>query len=159
MTRWARNLPAMQETQKMRVRSLGQEDALEKGMATLCRSLVWGIPWTEESGRLQAIGLQRVGHNRSNSAQRKGGHFKFPTPFPCCISGGHPEHCCAHSRFDRVPLPSDSRGGVLRCPMFLPESCCPSGKSGSTHVRCTRAFSRQPALLGLLHSSQIRSFP
>ena len=48
MTLWARNLPAMQETQKMRVRSLGQEYALEKGMATLCRILVWGILWTEE---------------------------------------------------------------------------------------------------------------
>lgn len=34
-------------------------------------------------------------------------------------------------------------GGGLCCAMFLPESCCPSGKSGSTHVRCTRAFSRQ----------------
>ena len=55
-----KNLPAMQET---RVWSLGREDPLEKGMATYSRILAWRIPWTEESGRLQSIGLQRVRHN------------------------------------------------------------------------------------------------
>ena len=54
-----KNLPAMQETQ---VLSLGQEDSLEKGMATHS-SIAWRIPWTEEPGRLQAIGSQRVGHD------------------------------------------------------------------------------------------------
>ena len=44
-----KNLPAMHETQ---LRSLGGEDALEEGMATLCSILAWEIPWTEESGRL-----------------------------------------------------------------------------------------------------------
>ena len=52
-----KNLPAMQETQ---VRSLGWEDPLKKGMATHSSILAWRIPWTEESGRLQSIGLQRV---------------------------------------------------------------------------------------------------
>ena len=54
------NLPAMQET---RVQSLGREDPLEKVMATHSSILAWGIPWTEKSGGLQSIGLQRVGHN------------------------------------------------------------------------------------------------
>ena len=52
--------PAMQET---RVRSLGQEDALEKGMATHSGILAWRILWTGEPGRLQSMGSQRVGHH------------------------------------------------------------------------------------------------
>ena len=50
-----KNLPAMQETQ---VRSLGQEDPLEKGMETHSSVLAWGIPWTEEPGGLQSMGSQ-----------------------------------------------------------------------------------------------------
>ena len=46
-----------------RVRSLGQEDPLEKGMATHSSILAWRIPWTEEPGGLQSIGSQRVRHN------------------------------------------------------------------------------------------------
>ena len=42
--------------------SLGQEDPVEKGMAALSSILAWRIPWTEEPGVLQSIGLQRVGH-------------------------------------------------------------------------------------------------
>ena len=53
-------LPTMQET---RVQSLGQEDLLEKEMATHSSILAWKIPWTEEPGRLQSMGLQRVGHD------------------------------------------------------------------------------------------------
>ena len=45
-----------------RVRSLDQEDPLEEGMATHSSILAWRIPWTEESGGLQFIGLHRVGH-------------------------------------------------------------------------------------------------
>ena len=52
--------PAMQETQ---VLSLGQEDPLEKGTATHSSILAWRIPWTEETGRLQSMGLQRVRHD------------------------------------------------------------------------------------------------
>ena len=54
------HLPAMQETW---VRSLGQEDPLEKEMATHSSILAWRIPWTEEPGRLQSMGLQRVKHD------------------------------------------------------------------------------------------------
>ena len=52
------NLPAMQETW---VRSLGQKDPLEKEMATHSSILAWKIPWTEEPGRIQCVGSQRVG--------------------------------------------------------------------------------------------------
>ena len=54
------NLPAVQETQ---VRSLGQEVPLEKEMATCSSILAWRIPWTEEPGGLQSMGLQRVGRD------------------------------------------------------------------------------------------------
>ena len=50
-----KNLPAMQETQ---VQSVGWEDPLEKGMATHSSILAWRIPWTEEPGGLQTMGLQ-----------------------------------------------------------------------------------------------------
>ena len=49
----------------MRIWSLGQEDPLEKNMATHCSILAWSIPWTEEPGGLQYIALQRVGHDWS----------------------------------------------------------------------------------------------
>ena len=55
-----KNLPAMQETQDQ---SLIWEDALEKGMATHSSILAWRIPWIEEPGELQSMGLQRVGHD------------------------------------------------------------------------------------------------
>ena len=54
-----KRLPAMRETW---VRSLGQEDPLEKEMATHSSILAWRIPWTEELGGLQSMGLPRVGH-------------------------------------------------------------------------------------------------
>ena len=44
------------------VQPLGHKDPLEKGLATHCSVLAWGIPWTEEPGRLQSMGYQRVGH-------------------------------------------------------------------------------------------------
>ena len=55
-----KRLPAMQETW---VLSLGREDTLEKEMATHYSTLAWKIPWTEEPGRLQSMGSQRVGHD------------------------------------------------------------------------------------------------
>ena len=63
MAQVVKNLPAVQELQEMRVRSLGQEDPLEEGTATHSSILVWRIPWTKEPGRLQSIGLQRVRHD------------------------------------------------------------------------------------------------
>ena len=60
MAQMEKNLPAMQETQ---IQSLGWEDALEKGMATHSSILAWKIPWIEEPGKLQSMGLQKVGHD------------------------------------------------------------------------------------------------
>ena len=55
-----KNLPAIQETH---VRSLDREDPLEKEMATHSGIVAWEIAWTEEPGRLQSMGSQRVRHN------------------------------------------------------------------------------------------------
>ena len=55
-----KRLPTMQETQ---VLSLGQEDPLEKEMETNSSTLAWKIPWMEEPGGLQFMGLKRVGHD------------------------------------------------------------------------------------------------
>ena len=58
-----KKLPANARDIEMRVPSLSQEDPLEKGMATHSSILAWRIPWIEEPGGLQAIGLQRDRHN------------------------------------------------------------------------------------------------
>ena len=55
-----KNLPAIRDTW---VLSLGQEDPLEEGLATHSSILAWRIPWTEEPGGLQSMGLQRVAHD------------------------------------------------------------------------------------------------
>ena len=60
MAQLVKNLLAMQETQ---VPSLGWEDPLEKEVATHSSILAWKIPWMEEPGRLQSMGLQRIGHD------------------------------------------------------------------------------------------------
>ena len=60
MAQKVKNLPTMWETW---VRSLGWEDTLEKEMAIHSSILAWRIPWTEEPGRLQSMGSQRVGHD------------------------------------------------------------------------------------------------
>ena len=60
MAQRVKNLPAIQETW---VQPLGQEDPLEKGMATHCSILAWEISWTEEPGGLQSMGLQRIGYD------------------------------------------------------------------------------------------------
>ena len=60
MAQTIKNLPAMW---KIQVRSLIREDPLEKGMATHSSALAWEIPWTEEPGQLQSMGLQSVGHD------------------------------------------------------------------------------------------------
>ena len=59
-----KRLPTVQET---RVGPLGGEDALERVMATHSSTLAWKIPWTEEAGRLQSTGSQRVRHDRATS--------------------------------------------------------------------------------------------
>ena len=60
VAQWVKNLSAIQE---IWVRSLGQEDPLEKGMVNHSSILAWRIPWTEKSSGLQAMGSQRVKDN------------------------------------------------------------------------------------------------
>ena len=62
-----KNLPTMPQRQ---AGSLGQEDPLEKEMATHSNILAWEIPWTEEPGGLQTMGWQRVGHNLTTKQQQ-----------------------------------------------------------------------------------------
>ena len=63
MAQWHRLQLPMQEMQETQDRSLGQEDLLEKEMATHFSVLAWEISWTKEPGGLQSMGLQRVGHD------------------------------------------------------------------------------------------------
>ena len=63
MAQWVKNPPATQETQEMRVRFLGWEDPLEKGMTIYSSILAWRIPWIKEPSGLQSKGSQRVEHN------------------------------------------------------------------------------------------------
>ena len=67
MAQMVKNLPAMQETQ---LQSLGQDDPLEKEMATHSSIFAWRIPWTEEPGGLQSVGPGRVRHDRVTNTFR-----------------------------------------------------------------------------------------
>ena len=60
-----------------RVQSLGWEDPLEKEMATHSSILAWRIPWTEEPGRLQSLGSQRVRHDRATNTHTHTHTYKF----------------------------------------------------------------------------------
>ena len=61
-----KNPPAIQETKETQLKSLGREDPLEKEMAIHSSILAWRIPWTEEPGRLQSMGPERVRHNSAH---------------------------------------------------------------------------------------------
>ena len=69
MAQRLKRLPGMRET---RVQSLGQEDPLEKEVATHSSILAWRIPWREEPGSLQSMGSQRVRHDCVTSLLKKG---------------------------------------------------------------------------------------
>ena len=71
---------AMQETQ---VRSLSQEDPLEKGMATLSSILAWRIPWTEEPGRLQSMGCKELDMTEQLSTRTLKVKFKLKLRMKC----------------------------------------------------------------------------
>ena len=60
MVQWVKNLPTVQETQETRIRSLDWEDPLEEEMTTQPGILAWVIPWTEEPGGLQSMGLKEL---------------------------------------------------------------------------------------------------
>ena len=76
-----KHLPAMQET---RVQSLGQEDPVEKGVATHSSILAWRIPQTVEPGGLQSIGSQRVGHELATNTH--GHQYKRVATYNTCSS-------------------------------------------------------------------------
>ena len=59
-----KNVPAMQELQEIQIHFPGQEEPVEEGIAAHSGTLAWRIPWTEEPGGLQSIGLQSVRHKR-----------------------------------------------------------------------------------------------
>ena len=82
MVQMIKNLSAMQETV---VRSLGWEDILEKGMATHSSTLAWKIPWTEEPGGLQSMGLQRVRHNWATHTHHTHTHTHTHTHRRCSL--------------------------------------------------------------------------
>ena len=81
-TQMVKNLPTLQE---IRVQSLGQEDPLEKGMATHSSILTWRIPWTEEPGGLQSMASQRVRYDRVTNmftSTVKGALLQMPSHKP-----------------------------------------------------------------------------
>ena len=78
MAQTVKHLPTMQETW---VQSLAGEDLLEKEMITHSSILAWKIPWTEKPGKLQAMGSQRVGHDRVTSLS-----LSLRVPSPRCLS-------------------------------------------------------------------------
>ena len=95
MAQRVKNLLAMQET---RVRSLDQEDPLEKEVATHFSILAWKIPWTEKLGGLQFMGSQRVGHNgATNTIITQGSfHLKYQSqakPPQSCPALCNPTNC------------------------------------------------------------------
>ena len=63
MAQQVKNLPATQETQDTRVLPLGQEDPVEREMATYSSILAWKVPWTEEPGGIQSNGSKRARHD------------------------------------------------------------------------------------------------
>ena len=92
-----KNLPAMQETQ---VQILGQEDFLEKGMATHSRILAWRIPWTEEPGGLHSMGSHRVRHDWATN-----------TDLPNPLEGGLTEFHFKESKSSPLGLEMRGLGG------------------------------------------------
>ena len=105
-----KNLPTMQETQ---VQSLGREDSLEKGMATHPSILVWRIPWAEEPGGQQSLGLQRVSISliRMQSLWPQGKHFAYCVSFlflwigfsSTCLYSCTLNKCLAHEGVCGIP--------------------------------------------------------
>ena len=81
-------LPTIRET---RVQFLGQEDLLEKEMATYSSIFAWKIPWTEEPGRLQSTGSRRVGHDWATSLVGYWGLRRTPLPQFPVLRKVHPE--------------------------------------------------------------------
>ena len=108
-----KRLPTMHET---RVQSLGQEDLLEKEMATHSSILAWKVPWMEEPGRLQSMGSQRVGNDRVTSLS-----FFLSFLHPCKI------RLLVISQSEYMGVPTKSLQSCLT--LFDPMDYSPPGSS------------------------------
>ena len=97
-----KHVPPMQETW---VRSLGQEDPLEKEMVTHSSILAWRIPWMEEPGRLQSMGSQRVRHDWVTS-------LRSVETEPCTVAAVDLQHSLREFRVERDTLCSRQSGGT-----------------------------------------------
>ena len=118
-----KSLPAMWET---RVGSLSQEDPLEKEMATHSSILVWKIPWVEEPGGLQSMGLQRVGHSWATSPHTS------PTTSSLVLTGllgfiltSLLSHLCPHSLTTTLELKLNDLLLLWILPVTIQSSQCP----------------------------------
>ena len=116
MAQRLKHLPGMQETW---VWSLGQEDCLEKEMATHSSTLAWKIPWTKEPGRLQSMGSQRIRHDWVTSL-----HFTTASEkgLPQWLSGK--ESACSAGDTgdaDLIPGSERERRKWQSSPVFLPK--------------------------------------
>ena len=106
-------LPAVRETWVWSlawVRSLGWEDPLEKEMATHSSTLTWKIPWTEEPGRLQSMGSQRVGHDWATSLSLSLSQYYLGFPYG---SAGEESACNAGDLPGLGRSPGEGRGDPL----------------------------------------------
>ena len=96
--------------QEMQIPSLGREDPPEKGMATHASILAWRIPWTDESGRLQSMGSQRVGHDSATKQQQPSPHgAQHKKPVHFCRGPAAPNAVAEHSKADAVSSTIASR--------------------------------------------------
>ena len=114
-----KHLPTMQETW---VRSLSQEDLLEKEMTTHSNTLAWKIPWMEEPGRLQSMGLQRVRHDWATSFSL----FHFSVMFRLYFSMGFLRSMDSINLCLCQIVITNSPG---KCLFFLPVQLWPRAKS------------------------------
>ena len=131
----------MQEMQDMQVWSLGQEDPLEKGMATHSSITAWRIPWTEEPGRWQSTGSQRVGLDLATKQQQK--HVVLRVLFLC--QNPHVVHPPGVELLDRCFSVTVHWAGHLGLPNWkeaLHVDCWHSYHLRcSSHLKTTRSYS------------------
>ena len=109
----------MQEKPEMQVWSLGWEDPLEKEMVTHSSIFVWKIPQTEEPGRLQSIGLQRVGYNWNDLAGKQREYIKLRGQTSC---------------LDDVSENQQNKSGIMPQSNLASADSKSLGKESSNHV-------------------------
>ena len=89
--RWHSGKESTCRKQETGVQSLGRENPLEEKMATYSNSLAWEIPWTEEPGRLQSMGSQRVKYDWAHARMHVGAHTQIQLKLKCKLSRNHIE--------------------------------------------------------------------